>query len=65
MLGIIALDTVGLLLRWQLFDHAAHLTGTSLGGWFVYGGGMDQIRRYQRWCVLPTLLAPPAPALLD
>jgi len=29
--GILAFDTIGLLARWRLFDHAAHLGGTLFG----------------------------------
>ena len=31
LIGIIALDTAGILFRWQLFDHAAHLGGVLFG----------------------------------
>ena len=29
--ALVAFDTLGALLRWQLFDHAAHLGGTLFG----------------------------------
>ncbi|KAH7729159.1 rhomboid family protein [Aphelenchoides avenae] len=29
--GVLAFDTIGLLARWRLFDHAAHLGGTLFG----------------------------------
>ena len=31
LMSIIALDVTGLLLRWKLFDHGAHLGGTLFG----------------------------------
>ena len=31
MIGLIVFDTLGILLRWQLFDHAAHLGGMLFG----------------------------------
>lgn len=31
LFGIISLDIMGLLLKWQMFDHAAHLGGTLFG----------------------------------
>lgn len=38
--GIVLLDTLGLLLKWNFFDHAAHLGGTLFGMYvrlnFVY-----------------------------
>ncbi|XP_050055179.1 presenilins-associated rhomboid-like protein, mitochondrial isoform X2 [Aphis gossypii] len=35
--GIISLDIMGLILRWQMFDHAAHLGGTLFGiFWYKY-----------------------------
>lgn len=36
--GIIALDVLGLLLGWKLFDHAAHLGGMLFGLWFAKYG---------------------------
>ena len=49
--GMVALDTLGILFRWQLFDHWAHLGGTVFGV----------------WCALPRLimryLHPPPPPL--
>lgn len=29
--GLMALDTIGILLRWKIFDHAAHLGGALFG----------------------------------
>nr|CAG4650222.1 EOG090X07NR [Sida crystallina] len=35
---LMAFDTVGLLLRWKMFDHAAHLGGALFGlAWFHWG----------------------------
>jgi len=35
--GIISMDTLGLLLKWKIFDHAAHLGGTLFGMfWYKY-----------------------------
>ncbi|XP_016887409.1 presenilins-associated rhomboid-like protein, mitochondrial isoform X2 [Cynoglossus semilaevis] len=36
--AIVALDTAGLLLGWQFFDHAAHLGGTMFGIWYALYG---------------------------
>ncbi|XP_022176354.1 presenilins-associated rhomboid-like protein, mitochondrial [Myzus persicae] len=37
LFGIISLDIMGLLLKWQMFDHAAHLGGTLFGMfWYKY-----------------------------
>ena len=36
--GLITLDVCGLLFRWKLFDHAAHLGGTLFGSWYVLHG---------------------------
>ncbi len=30
---MVALDTLGILFRWRLFDHWAHLGGTGFGIW--------------------------------
>ncbi|XP_066455897.1 presenilin-associated rhomboid-like protein, mitochondrial isoform X2 [Eleutherodactylus coqui] len=35
---ILALDSVGLLLRWKFFDHAAHLGGALFGIWYALYG---------------------------
>jgi len=36
--GLALMDTTGLLMRWKLFDHAAHLSGLACGvGWAVWG----------------------------
>ena len=34
--GIVAFDTAGLVLKWKLFDHAAHLGGTLFGVAYVW-----------------------------
>ncbi|XP_004079280.1 presenilins-associated rhomboid-like protein, mitochondrial [Oryzias latipes] len=36
--ALVALDTVGLILGWRLFDHAAHLGGALFGVWYVAYG---------------------------
>ncbi|XP_053166442.1 presenilins-associated rhomboid-like protein, mitochondrial [Hemicordylus capensis] len=36
--AIIAMDTVGLVLGWKFFDHAAHLGGALFGIWYVLYG---------------------------
>ncbi|KAL5240085.1 hypothetical protein ACI65C_007495 [Semiaphis heraclei] len=38
LFGIISLDIAGLLFKWQMFDHAAHLGGTLFGIMFIIGG---------------------------
>jgi len=38
IIGIILLDFVGILLRWRVFDHAAHLGGTLFGVWYALWG---------------------------
>ncbi|KAK2713568.1 hypothetical protein QYM36_009446 [Artemia franciscana] len=38
LMGAIGLDVAGLLFRWKLFDHAAHLGGSLFGFfWYKYG----------------------------
>ncbi|KAF7654909.1 hypothetical protein LDENG_00063080 [Lucifuga dentata] len=36
--ALVAIDTVGLILGWRLFDHAAHLGGALFGVWYVAYG---------------------------
>lgn len=36
--GIMCFDFLGLLLRWKLFDHAAHLGGALVGLFWSYYG---------------------------
>ncbi len=38
LLGLMAVDTVGLLAGWRLFDHAAHLSGALFGVWWATHG---------------------------
>ncbi|KAJ7330678.1 hypothetical protein OS493_022293 [Desmophyllum pertusum] len=38
LLAIVGLDVAGLLFRWQLFDHAAHLGGVLFGAWYLKFG---------------------------
>jgi len=35
---IVGLDLAGLIMRWQIFDHAAHLGGVSFGAWYLKFG---------------------------
>uniref|UniRef100_T1JLF4 rhomboid protease n=1 Tax=Strigamia maritima TaxID=126957 RepID=T1JLF4_STRMM len=44
--GLILLDTTGLVLRWSLFDHAAHLGGALFGiGYMAWGNELIWKRR--------------------
>ncbi|KAM7412478.1 hypothetical protein PAMA_020043 [Pampus argenteus] len=36
--AIVAMDTVGLVLGWRFFDHAAHLGGAAFGIWYILSG---------------------------
>uniref|UniRef100_A0A914WL25 rhomboid protease n=1 Tax=Plectus sambesii TaxID=2011161 RepID=A0A914WL25_9BILA len=36
--GLLAFDTIGLLLGWRMFDHAAHLGGALFGIWYATYG---------------------------
>lgn len=36
--GMVVLDTLGLLFRWRIFDHAAHLGGAAFGYLYYYYG---------------------------
>lgn len=36
--SLMLLDTVGLIAKWKLFDHAAHLGGASFGMWYAMKG---------------------------
>ncbi|XP_065056569.1 presenilin-associated rhomboid-like protein, mitochondrial [Rhopilema esculentum] len=38
LMSIIAVDVAGLVFRWKLFDHGAHLGGTLFGIWYVKYG---------------------------
>ncbi|XP_059186405.1 presenilin-associated rhomboid-like protein, mitochondrial [Centropristis striata] len=38
LMGIVAMDTAGLLFGWQFFDHAAHLGGVLFGVWYIMYG---------------------------
>eukprot|EP00293_Proteomonas_sulcata_P009090 CAMPEP_0184306366 /NCGR_PEP_ID=MMETSP1049-20130417/15376_1 /TAXON_ID=77928 /ORGANISM="Proteomonas sulcata, Strain CCMP704" /LENGTH=148 /DNA_ID=CAMNT_0026618607 /DNA_START=185 /DNA_END=634 /DNA_ORIENTATION=+ len=51
LMGIVALDITGLLMRWRRFDHGAHLAAVATGVTFV-GWGADLITKYQRWVIL-------------
>ncbi|XP_018013637.1 presenilins-associated rhomboid-like protein, mitochondrial [Hyalella azteca] len=46
LMGIMCLDTTGLILRWRLFDHAAHLSGAISGIMYAkYGQQLWEKRR--------------------
>jgi len=47
LLGIVALDITGLVLRWKMFDHGAHLAAVGISVLFV-SGGASLIARYQQ-----------------
>lgn len=36
--GMVAVDSLGILFRWQFFDHWAHLGGTGFGWWYATRG---------------------------
>ncbi|XP_068733475.1 presenilin-associated rhomboid-like protein, mitochondrial [Montipora capricornis] len=38
LLSIVGLDLAGLIMRWQFFDHAAHLGGVLFGAWYLKFG---------------------------
>ncbi|EDO32215.1 predicted protein [Nematostella vectensis] len=38
LMGVVALDVAGLVFRWSLFDHAAHLGGVIFGAWYLKYG---------------------------
>jgi membrane associated rhomboid family serine protease len=46
---ISAVDVVGLIRGWTTIGHAAHLSGTLFGIWFVYGNGRKLISRYENF----------------
>jgi len=33
--ALVALDGMGILLRWRLFDHVAHASGAAFGWWYA------------------------------
>jgi len=46
--GLMALDTIGILLRWKIFDHAAHLGGALFGMfWYQWGQHIFWSRRHK------------------
>ena len=46
-LGVVALDVLGILLNWKVFDHFAHLGGMLLGYLYIkYGYESIWRRRY-------------------
>ena len=54
LIGLIVFDTLGILLRWKLFDHAAHLGGALFGLIYMrYGRDLtwEKLRRrvLRRW----------------
>ncbi|CAB4001335.1 presenilins-associated rhomboid, mitochondrial, partial [Paramuricea clavata] len=38
LIGLVSFDMAGLLFRWKLFDHAAHLGGIAFGSWYIIFG---------------------------
>ncbi|XP_028407189.1 presenilins-associated rhomboid-like protein, mitochondrial isoform X2 [Dendronephthya gigantea] len=38
LIGLVSFDLAGLLFRWGLFDHAAHLGGVAFGSWYIMFG---------------------------
>lgn len=36
--GMVAFDALGLIFRWRIFDHAAHLGGAAFGYLYYYYG---------------------------
>uniref|UniRef100_K1QL08 G-protein coupled receptors family 2 profile 2 domain-containing protein n=1 Tax=Magallana gigas TaxID=29159 RepID=K1QL08_MAGGI len=43
ILALLTFDTLGLVLRWKMFDHAAHLGGTLFGIFYItYGADMTK-----------------------
>ncbi|KAF2355585.1 Peptidase S54 rhomboid domain [Trinorchestia longiramus] len=52
LFGLMCLDTTGLILRWRLFDHAAHLSGALSGlAYAKYGDHLWKERKYvsKKW----------------
>ncbi|KAK3096045.1 hypothetical protein FSP39_022453 [Pinctada imbricata] len=48
LIGLMAMDTLGLILGWKLFDHAAHLGGVIFGIWYAkYGRDWVWSKRHQ------------------
>jgi len=45
--GLICMDTAGVLLRWNFFDHAGHLGGTLFGVGYMYKGN-QYILQFQK-----------------
>lgn len=61
LLGLMSLDTAGLIFRWRLFDHAAHLAGAVTGlAYARYGEELWKMRRpvAQKWHETRELIAP-------
>ena len=50
---MVALDTVGILARWQMLDHWAHLGGTGFGWWYATRGrqAIWENERLRDWLV--------------
>jgi len=51
-IALIAMDTLGMVFRWRLFDHAAHLGGMLFGMWYIsYGHKMiwAQRQHFLKW----------------
>lgn len=47
--GIVAVDVAGVLFRWKMFDHWAHLGGAAFGALYWYAGGVDVWRQLKSW----------------
>lgn len=48
--ALVAVDIVGLLRGWRMFDHAAHLAGAAMGAaWFAGGHALFERLRAAMW----------------
>lgn len=46
--ALVAVDVIGLVRGWRMFDHAAHLAGAAMGaGWYFAGHAVfEQVRKW-------------------
>ncbi|GAA5956323.1 hypothetical protein JCM8115_001687 [Rhodotorula mucilaginosa] len=46
--ALVAVDVIGLVRGWRMFDHAAHLAGAAMGaGWYLAGHALfEQVRKW-------------------